>query len=51
MNFRMLGYVEMPLQRVKDLIIVTLTYEIYCSNDIYLVKMINNEKSTWQNQN
>ena len=45
MYFRMLRFVEKPLQRAKHLIIVTLTFQIYCSNGIYLVKMINNAKS------
>ena len=38
----MLGYVEKPLQRMKHLIIATLTFEICCSNVVFLVKMINN---------
>ena len=37
--------------RAKHLIIRTLTFQIYCSNNPFLVKIINNAKSTWQNQN
>ena len=43
----MLRYVETPLQRAKYLIIVTLTLQIYNSNDVFLVK---NVKPTMQNQ-
>ena len=46
-HFRMLRYVDKP----KHKIIVALTFQIYCSNDIFLVQMINNAKSTRQNQN
>ena len=51
MHFRMLRYVKKPWQRVKHLIIVTLTFLIYYYNDIFLVEMISNTKSTWKNQN
>ena len=44
----MLKYVEKPLQRAKHLIAVALTFQIYCSNDFFLVKMINNAKPTSQ---
>ena len=44
---RIMGYVEKPLQRMKHLIIETLTFEMCCSNVVFLVKMINN----MQNQN
>ena len=30
---------------------MTLTFQIYCSNDVFLVEMISNTKSTWKNQN
>ena len=31
----MIRYVEKPLQRVKHLIVVTLTFQIYCSSNVF----------------
>ena len=45
MQFRILRYVEKPLQRAKHFIIVTLTFQIYYSNDVFQLKW-----STMQNQ-
>ena len=39
MHLRMLNCVEKPFQRMEHWIIVIITFEIYCSNDILLVKM------------
>ena len=44
-HFRMLRYIDKSLRWTKHLIIVTLLFQIYCSNDIFLTKMINNAKS------
>ena len=37
MHSRMLRYVEKPLQRVKHWIIMILTSQIYCDNDVFSV--------------
>ena len=43
--------VEKSFQRAKHLIIVTLTFQISYSKDVFLVKVINNAKLAWKNQN
>ena len=42
MYSRMLRCIEKLLQRMKHWIIVILTFQIYCNNDVFLVKMITN---------